>query len=198
MKIAKIIIAILAAMVLFAGGLYAGYRAFKPAPLTTTVNAQVILTALRERGFLVTQTYMFDQPIEIKRTTGSAFKDFFVGQTITARGVMEVNLGAELSNMTTDDVKIEGDKITVAIPEAKVFNVRLVGPVDVQNNQGIIKRILQNEDGYNEALVELSRVAEESANKPEFKDRATERAKEEIARLLGYVSQGKIVEVTTK
>ncbi len=198
MKFAKILLAIAVAAALLGSGVYIGYRAFKPAPMTTTVNAQVILTALRERGFLVTQTYMFDQPIEIKKSTGSAFKDFFVGQTITARGVMEVNLGTDLSNLTADDIRVENDKITIAIPPTKVFNVRLVGPVDVKNNQGLIKRVLQNEDGYNEALAELSRVAEDSANKPEFKDRATERAEEEIARLLGYVAQGKAVEVGVK
>ncbi len=179
-------------------GIYFGYRIFSPTPTVKTVNAQVILTALRERGFLVTQTYIFDQPIEIKKSTGSALKDFFVGQTITARGVMEVNMGTELANLSPQDIAITDGKITVSIPAAKVFNVRLVGPVDVKNNQGIIKRLLQNDDGYNEALAELSRVAEETANKPEFKDRATDRAKEEISRLLGYVAAEKTIEVTIK
>jgi len=198
MKPLKYLIATLIAIAIFGGGLYAGYRVFKPAPMTTVVNAQVILTALRERGFLVTQTFVFDEPVTIKKTTGSALEDFFLGQTITARGAMEVNLGVDLANLSPDDVKIGNDKITVTVPAVKTFNVRLVGPVDVQNKQGIVKRILQNEDGYNESLAELSRVAEEAAKKPELMDRARTSAKEEVARLLGYVAADKNIEILFK
>lgn len=198
MKPLKYVIAILLALALFGIGLYAGYRVFKPVSLERTVNAQVILSALRERGFLVTQTYVFDQPIEIKKSTGSALRDFFVGQTITARGAMEVNLGVELANLSSEDIRIEGENITVYIPPIKTFNVRLIGPVDVKNNQGLVKRILQNEDGYNEALAELSRVAEEAAKKPELTQRAQDSAKDEVARLLGYVATDKNIRIEVR
>lgn len=180
-------------------GFFLGSRLMQPpAEPKREVSAQVILTALRDRGFLVTQTYVFDQPVTIKKTSGSAFKDFFFGQTITARGAMEVNLGVDLAKVTEQDVSIEDQKITVTVPTSSLFNVRLVGPIDVRNEQGILKRVLQSEDGYNEALAELSRIAEETAKKPEFLDRSTERAKEDIARLISYVAQGKVVEVVTK
>lgn len=181
------------------GGAYLGWRVGRPATsMKTEVSAQVILTALRDRGFLVTQTYVFDQPVTIKKTSGSAFKDFFFGQTITARGAMEVNVGIDLAKVSVDDVKIESDKITVNVPRASVFNVRLIGPLDVKNDQGILKRVLENEDGYNEAQAEMSRVAEEAATKPELLDRATEHAKEDVARLLGYVAQGKAIVVNVR
>lgn len=179
-------------------GFYAGWKVARPAEYTRNVDAQVILTALRDRGFLVTQTYIFDQPVTIEKTSGSALKDFFFGQTITARGAMEVNMGIDLANVTSNDVTINEDVITIKIPEASLFNVRLVGPVEVENSQGILKRLLQNEDGYNEALSELSKIAEETATQEEFIARATDRAKEEVKQMLGYVAQGKTINIEIK
>jgi hypothetical protein len=179
-------------------GLFAGWKLGNPSVEQRNVTATVILTALRDRGFLVTQTYVFDAPVTIEKTSGSSFKDFFFGQTITARGAMEVNIGIDLAKVATEDVMITNESVTVTVPKASLFNVRLVGPIDVQNKQGILKRVLQSEDGYNEALTELSRVAEEQARRPELIDRATERAKEDVARLLGYVAEGKQIVVQVK
>ncbi|MDF1497061.1 MAG: DUF4230 domain-containing protein [Patescibacteria group bacterium] len=186
-------------MILLAGfGFYAGWTVSRPAEYTRNVDAQVILTALRDRGFLVTQTYIFDQPVTIEKTSGSAFKDFFFGQTITARGAMEVNMGIDLANVSAEDVVIADDVITIKIPGATLFNVRLVGPIEVQNQQGILKRLLQSQDGYNEALNELSKIAEETATQEEFVARATDRAKEEVRQMLGYVAEGKNINVEIK
>jgi len=193
MKKSLFLIAI-AFVLTLAGGLALGHRLFSPSA-SRTVNADVILTALRDSGFLVTQTYVFDQPITITNSTGSAFKDFFFGQTITARGVMEVNLGVDLSEVSEDDVDVRGDIVTIRIPPARIFNVRPIGNIEVENRQGILKRLLQNDPGYNEALAELTRVAEDAARQPELVDRASERAQEEIARFLRYVVGGREVRV---
>jgi hypothetical protein len=197
-SIFKILIAAFLALVVLGLGIYAGYRIFAPQQNKTQVTAQVILTALRDRGFLVTQTYVFDEPVTITKKSGSALSNFFFGQTITARGAMEANLGIDLGKVSTSDIQIQADKIVVTVPKAQLFNVRLIGPLDVQNTQGILKRLLENDNGYNEAQAELARVAEEAATKPEFVDRATESAKTEIARLVGYIAQGKTIEVNIK
>lgn len=198
MKPWKLYATLVAIVLIFGGGLALGYRLFKPTAQQRIVNAQSILTALRDRGFLVTQTYVFDEPVKITKSSGSAFKDFFFGQTITARGAMEVNLGIDLTKVTADDVTLEGDVVTVNIPAISLFNARLVGPIDVKNDQGILKRVLENDDGYNEALSELSRQAEAAATKPELIDRAAAHAIEDVARLLGYVTQGKDVRVKVR
>ncbi|MFA6161713.1 MAG: DUF4230 domain-containing protein [Patescibacteria group bacterium] len=198
MKLYKYLIAVLLVIFTLVIGIYAGYRVFSPQTTKTQVTAQVILTALRDRGFLVTQTYIFDEPVTITKKSGSALKDFFYGQTITARGAMEANLGIDLSKVSASDIQLTDDKIAITIPKAQLFNVRLLGPLDVQNTQGILKRLLENDNGYNEAQAELARVAEESATRPEFVDRATELARTEVARLVGYISQGKTIEITIK
>lgn len=193
------VVGILSATVFVAAGTFIGYRIFSPKPeIRQEISSQVILTALHDRGFLVTQTYMFDQPVVIKKTTGSALKDFFFGQTITARGTMEVNLGIDFAKVSQDDVIIAAEGVTVKIPKTSLFNTRLVGPLEVNNEKGILKRLTDNDTGYNEALQMLSQEAEKAAQKPELVERADQRAKEDAARILGYVSGGKPVVVEFK
>ena len=182
-------------------GAVAGRFWFTPeTSVRTVVSSQTILTALRDQGFLVTQTYVFDQPVTIRRTTGSAFKDFFVGQTIEARGSMEANLGLDLAKLTAEDVIATQSEITVRVPSTTLFNTRLVGPIEVKNSQGLLKRVLEPDDGYNIALVELTAAAEAAARKPEILDRATQKAVREIERLVGLLLQndGRTVRVEIK
>jgi uncharacterized protein YneF (UPF0154 family) len=196
-----LILSIIGLIIFFSAGLFVGYKLFMPkVEERQTVNAQAILTALHDRGFLVTQTYIFDTPVTIDRSTGSAWKDFFFGQTIEARGTMEVNLGVDLGQVKQDDVTLneESGQITVYIPSSKLFNARLVGPIELKNKEGILKRILDSDDGYNEALALLSKTAEEMSQREDLISRANDRAKDDISRILGYVAQEKTINVEIK
>jgi hypothetical protein len=198
MKFLKAGLWIVLVLALVGAGVGIGYRVFHPRNDQTVVTASVVLTALRDRGFFVTQTYVFDEPVTITKTSGSALKDFFFGQTITARGVMEANVGIDLAKITEQNVRIDGDTVTIVLPSASVFNVRPIGPIDVKNTQGVLKRLLEKDTGYNEALAELTRQAEEAAKQPELLERANVRAKEDIERFLRYVVQGKQVVVEVR
>lgn len=172
-------------------GAIVGRLWFAPeASIRTVVSSQTILTALRDQGFLVTQTYVFDQPVTIRKTTGSVLKDFFVGQTVEARGTMEANLGLDLSKLSAEDVTVTNRDITITVPSTTLFNTRLVGPIEVKNTQGILKKLLEPDDGYNLALVELTAAAEAAASKPELLSRANQKAVREIERLVGLILQG--------
>ena len=153
-----LIVALAVLSSLFVGAIAGRFWLAPETSIKTYVNSQTILTSLRDQGFLVTRTYVFDQPVTITKTTGNPFKDFFVGQTVEARGTMEANLGIDLSKLTADDITMTDQTVTVRVPAASLFNARLLGPVDVKNDQGVLKRILENEDGYNEALAELSKT----------------------------------------
>lgn len=166
--------------------------------IRTVISSQTILTTLRDQGFLITQTYVFDQPVTISKTTGNPFKDFFVGQTVEARGTMEANLGIDLAKLTANDIQVTETEIQVRIPPATLFNTRLVGPIEVKNTQGLLKRLLEPDDGYNLALVELTSAAEVAARKPEITERTTEKSIMEIQRLVALILQddGRSVRVT--
>lgn len=191
--------ALIAVLGVFSAGLFAGYKYFGPKPETKTqISSQMILTALHDRGFLVTQTFMFDQPVVINKTTGSTLKDIFFGQTITARGTMEVNTGIDFAKVSQDDISVAGDVITVKIPKASLFNTRLVGPLNVNNEKGLLKRLTDSDSGYNESLQVLTAEAEKAAQQPELVERSNQRAKDDAARILGYVAQGKKILVEFK
>jgi len=186
-------------LVALLGGILLGRFAFSPSDgMRTTVNSQAILTALRDQGFLVTQTYVFDQPVTIKKTTGSAFKDFFVGQTIEARGSMEANLGIDLAKLSESDVRVAGSKVTILATGPNVFNTRLIGPIEVRNTQGILKRVLEPDDGYNQALAELERAANEAATRPEIAARAKTTSESELVRLVRLIARDAEVTVEWK
>jgi len=163
---------------------YSGWLAKKAVQPAETVHVQTILTALKDQGFLVTQSIISTQEATIERSTGSALKDFFVGQTIRARGTMETNLGVDLSQLSEEDVQVDGSQVTVLVPAAELFNTRLMGDIEVENSQGIIKRVFQPDDGYNAALAELTSLAEGVAKDESILTNAQERSKEEIQRLV--------------
>jgi len=179
-------------------GLVFGWWVTRDSGSTKTVSSQLILTALHDRGFLVTQTYMFNEPVTIEDTDQSFWEGLLWGQVVKAHGVIEVNMGVDLADIGEDDVEVTKDKVIVRVTGAELFNSRLVGAINVENKQGILKRLFDNDDGYNQALAELTRQAEEAAKDPELVSRANERAAEEISRLLGYVVTDREVEILIK
>jgi hypothetical protein len=179
-------------------GLVLGWWVTNDAGTTKKVSSQLILTALHDRGFLVTQTYMFNEPVTIEDDDQSFWESLLWGQVVKAHGVVEVNMGIDLANIGADDIEVTGDKVIVTVGGAELFNSRLVGSINVENKQGILKRLFDNDDGYNQALAELTSQAEDAANDLDLIDRANERAVEEISRLLGYVATGREVEVIVK
>ncbi len=162
------------------------------------VSSQTILTALRERGFLVTQTYVANESVKIENDSEDFWRKLLWGQAIKAYGVVEVNLGVDLSKLEESDIKISKDKITVAIPKVNVFNSRLVGDVSLENKQGLLKRIFENDDGYNQAVSALVNQAEQNILTAEVLTTANDKAVEEIKRLVGYFVGDKEIEVVIK
>jgi hypothetical protein len=198
MKKSKLFLIILLIVILFGGGIFIGWQLAKPVKTEQKVTADIILTTLHARGFLVTETLVFNEPITIENTEGSFWKDVFFGQTIEARGNMEVNLGVDLQKIQPEDIKVSSDKVTVNLPPAEIFNSRLVGPIDVENKQGILKRLLDSDDGYNQALTELTQQAEAAADTEELLQKANDNAVEEVNRLLSFIVKDKQIEVLIK
>ena len=184
-------------LLVFLVGLILGWRVTRDTE-KRTVSSQVILTALHDQGFLVTQTYIFNEPVEIRDEDQGFWQKLLWGQVIKAYGVVEVNLGVDLSKITEDDVAIAKERVTINIPRAEIFNSRLVGEVAVENKQGILKRLLENDDGYNQAMAELTKQAEDAATTPEMVQIANDNAVDEISRLVGYIAEDKAVEVVIR
>jgi hypothetical protein len=137
---------------------------------------------------------MFNEPVTIDDSEQSFWQNLLWGQVVKAHGVVEVNMGIDLAEIGEDDVTVTKEKVLVNIPGAQLFNSRLVGEINVENKQGILKKIFDNDDGYNQALSELTKQAEAAAQDPDLVERANERAVEEIERLLGYMVTDREIE----
>lgn len=193
----KFNIIFIAFILVFLIGLVVGWYATREKS-TRTVSSQMILTALHDRGFLVTQTYIFNEPVEIKDEDQSFWEKLLWGQVIKAHGVVEVNMGVDLSKITEGDVVVSGEGVQVYIPQAEIFNSRLVGEVTVENKQGILKRLFENDDGYNQAMAELTKLGEQAASDAQMIKVANDRARDEIGRLVGYIAPEKKIEIIVR
>lgn len=162
------------------------------------VSSQIILSALRDRGFLVTQSFVFNENIKITNSSESFWHDLLWGQAIKAYGITEVNLGVDLAKLGEDDVKLEKDKVTVSIPAVEIFNSRIVGDISLENKQGILKRVFERDDGYNQAVTEMIKQAEEGATTDEMFANANQKAQEEIKRLVEFIAKDKVVEIVVR
>ncbi len=182
------------AVVILAVGILAGWWGTKRIA-EPRVTSQIILSALRDRGFLVTETYVFNENIKITSNSDSFWRRLLWGQAIRAYGIAEVNLGVDLAKLGEDDVQVSSDKVKVTIPEVEIFNSRLVGDISLENSQGILKRIFENDDGYNQAVAEMIKQAEASATTPEMLANADQKTQEEIKRLIEFIAKDKTVEV---
>jgi hypothetical protein len=188
-----VIILIILIIVIFVGGLAIGYYLFKPAPATKVIS-QVILESLQSRGFLVTQSVLAEQKITIVNKTGNLWKDLIWGQEITASALMKTSLGVDLTALDSDSVKVSGNKITVVLPPVEVQSIELASEINLDNNQGILKKLLDNNDGYNDALNQLRSQAQQVAMTENIQTKTREEAEREISRLVNFLMPQSSVE----
>jgi hypothetical protein len=163
------------------------------------VNSQIIYEKLQSQGFLVTQNYIFEQKIEIDNTSGQTWKDIFWGQKIQANALMKVNLGVDLQQLTENDIKLTKNKLTIKLPQIQIHSTELISDINLENQQGILKLLLDRDDGYNQALSLLKENAELSAKDAKIIAETRLSTTNEINRLLNLITTDKeiIIEFTS-
>lgn len=193
----KLTLGLVIAALLVGTGLFLGYQLFarRPGP---TVTSQTIVTSLQEQGFLVTESFTTNQQATIDQSTGSVWKDFFWGQDITAHATLRVNAGVDLRKITKADVVVDAKQIRVLVPPIETHSVEIVGDITLQNHQGVLKRLFDNNDGYNIASNELRAAALRAAISPDVIHAAQESTLKQVARLLQVLDVHKSVSVEFK
>lgn len=174
-------------VLIFIGGLFLGYKLSPEKEISIT--AESILRSLQSEGFLVTQTYIFHERTEIDKSTGSSFKDLFWKQNITAAANMKVSAGTNMEELTKKNVNVKRNSIEVSIPEIETYSVEILGDVTLHNSQGILKKIFDSEDGYNESIAQLKKQALNAVENDEFKDEARSSAQKEIAKIIRLLGE---------
>lgn len=175
-------------------GVVIGYSLFHPKS-SKEVTAQTVVTSLQSEGFLVTESYIANQQVNITHSTGSDFKDIFWKQAIKASANVKVNMGVDLGQLTQNNVQVNDKQITVRLPPVKINSTEILGDVLLQNNQGIFKKIFDSNDGYNEAVSELKNQVEQAAQNMEIQNDAKENTVRQIKYLLEYIAPDKEIVV---
>ena len=183
---------------LFLSGVYLGNVLWNQKPVTKEITKQTILTGLKNEGFLVSQTSILNQTVKINKSTGSKWKDILWGQDIDASGVVKVSSGVDLSKLTEKDIVVSSDKITVNLPQPKVNSVELLNGINVKNKQGILKRVFDNDDGYNEAFELLRKEAVKTLEGSEFKKATNDSAINMVKKFVRFIDKDKQILVEIK
>ncbi len=194
----KYYLLIAATAIMLGTGVYLGYRWFGHTNQPATVNSQTIVTMLKQEGFLVTQTYIFNQKITIKRDSGSVWKDFFWGQDITALANMKVSSGVDLNKLSVESITVNDHTLNIELPNMETHSVEVIGDITLQNNQGILKRVFNNDDGYNAAYQALQKTALEAAATSTLRAEAEASTQKEVTQLLTLVSKDRKITITFK
>jgi len=179
------------ALVVLGSGIAIGWLVGKNSKTVRTISSQTIVSALQERGFLVTETAVSTVSVIIKTENDSIWRRILWGHEINASGVVEVNWGVDLIRITEDDVVLENNKLILTIEPVEIFNSRVIGDINLENKQGILKRLFEHDDGYNQAQSKLIGQAEDSIFDFETFTRANSKAIEEIKRLLKFIAPDK-------
>ncbi|MBT3419324.1 MAG: DUF4230 domain-containing protein [Candidatus Magasanikbacteria bacterium] len=178
------------ALAIFAGGFYASYRIFsvKETPTEVTITSQSIIEALKDEGFLISESYIFHQQSTIEETVGNTIKDFFWGQNIKAAANIKVSVGTNLERLLESDVEITKDTLTLTLPPVSIYGVELIDDVVLENKQGVLKKVFDNDNGYNKAIEILKGDAKKAVEEsPTLLGEAKESAKDEVTKLLRYL-----------
>jgi len=135
---------------------------------TKVVTPTTILERISDQSFLVTKSVISTESVTITIDQGSSWSNFWWGHKITAEGLIQTDIGVDLSKLVKEDIQVDNDNkvISINLPQAEIYNSSIEGPIEVSTRSGILKKLLSsntNED-YNLALEELSSSAEETVD----------------------------------
>jgi hypothetical protein len=155
---------------------------------TTTVDSVVILSKIESEAYLLTKSVYINQESIIKVDQGTDWSNFWWGQTITAEGLMKVNVGLDFKKIKTEDITVDqlSKIITIKAGPAEVISVSIDGNIKVKNEAGILKLIFDNDTNkdYNTALEKLT---EESTSAVEANTEIMTDAKNDSLKILKLI-----------
>jgi hypothetical protein len=192
----KILILLVTLVILFLAGSVAGFIVAKRGDVEPEITSNILAAQMQKEGFLVTQSLVLHEQVTIEKKSGNMFKDFFLGQTIDAQAVIHIDRGIDLTKIIRDDILVQADNVSVHLPEFEIRSVAIVGPITLHNDQGIIKKMFDDEDGYNEAIDLLKKQARSAADSDEFLTAAKNNTSEHIQRIFRLIGVEKNIIVT--
>lgn len=132
------------------------------------ITSQVILDKITNQYFVVTKTLFLNEEITIKAEQDSAWNELLWGQTISADGIIRLDVGVNMENLKPEDIVIDRPHkiVTIKLPNAEILDSSLFGKINVETDNGILKALFDSDQNgdYNKALTEMITQAETTAN----------------------------------
>ena len=91
---------------------------------TETTTSPVVVEGVRELDQLATVRWT-ESVVITKETGGSALKQTLTGEKVVLVATGEVEAGVDLSGLKNDDVRVEGERVEIRLPEPQILDSSL-------------------------------------------------------------------------
>ncbi len=96
---------------------------FEEQPARTTTSP-VVVEGIRELNQLATVRWT-ESVLITRESGGSRFERIFSGERVLLVAVGEVEAGVDLANLGQDDVEVDGERVTIRLPEPEILSSSL-------------------------------------------------------------------------
>lgn len=138
---------------------------FEERPARTTTSP-VVVEGIRELNQLATVRWT-ESVLITRESGGTGFEQIFSGERVLLVAVGEVEAGVNLADMSEDDVQVDGDRVTIRLPEPEILSTSLdedetsvydrdFGPLNLRPDDELV------EEARGEAEDEIERAAQEN------------------------------------
>ena len=149
-------------------GLVIGIKVSDKNEVKTIVTEETVIRKINNQAFLITTSVINDSTVTITIDQGSGWSNFWWGHEVEATGLMQVDVGVNLEEVTANDITINEAKkeIQIDLPDARVYDSSLKGEIEVATSSGVFKKLFDSDDNedYNLALDELKKQGLEDIN----------------------------------
>lgn len=96
---------------------------FEERPAQTTTGP-VVVEGIQDLDHLATVRWTESVPVT-RESGGTRFERIFTGEKVLLVAVGEVEAGVDLAKIGSEDVRVDGDEVTIRLPEPEVFSTSL-------------------------------------------------------------------------
>lgn len=159
-----------------------------------TVTAQSVFEMIEDQYFVVTKTSYINQEVRIAIEENSDWSDLLWMDVINAEGLVRVDIGVDLSELSSRDITINEDNKTIEIdlPESEILTATIEGEITVDSERGLVTSIgelfEEEADDYNLAVSELIKLAQDSISEDLYEEAREDSLNiiENIVESIGY------------
>ncbi len=183
MKNASHIIKIIAAFLIFVVALLVYQRLTQPrSHYTVNLSSQTVIKQVRSLNRLETSSYTIEKIIDVG-TSGNKFNQFLVGDRILLIAHGSVIAGFDMSKVSEENVKVDGDTLRVNMPPPEILVTKLDSDQTrvYDRQQGLLTK--GDRDLETEARSEAEKVIKDAACKGGILDEASKNARNQLTTL---------------